>query len=94
MSKKDNVRLKELTDIDGNFKSKYPGKAGESYTLGYLEELSEWIYLHDDMNDNEKMRQLVAMEILIQDSLNANNHSTFPIKYLNSWLEKLKKRLK
>jgi hypothetical protein len=90
---KERKRLEELTDKDGNFKSKYPGEPGK-YTLGYLEELCEWLYVHDVLSNEEKVVQIMAIEDLIEKALKEGNISSFPINYIRTWSTKLKNKMK
>jgi len=92
---KEKKRLEELTDKDGNFKSKYPGDTNEGkYTLGYMEELCEWLYVHDVLSNEEKVVQIMAIEDLIEKALKEGNISSFPINYIRTWSTKLKNKMK
>lgn len=91
---KETKRLEELTDKDGNFKSKYPGGPEKGYSLGYLEELCEWLYVHDDLTNDEKLLQILVIEDLIEKSLKESNVSSFPINYIRTWSTKLTNKMK
>ena len=71
-------RLSELTDSDGYFKSVF-----DKNTIGYLEELCEFVYLGDNTTE-EKLKHILMLEELITKHL-----SKMGIGYRPTWSKKL-----
>jgi len=92
-NKKDPNRL---VTPDGGFKSEFPGGKGKGYSIGYLEEVCEWLYHHDNMTDEEKLKKILSIEKIIKDMLNSGEimGKGIPIKYIPTWSTKLNKKLK
>jgi len=79
---------------NGEFVSTFEKKDGH-VSIGYLEELMEWIYFHDNKTDDEKMEQIIAMENLVEELLNGREGEKPPlglkVNYVRTWSERLKK---
>ena len=82
--------MAKFTDKDGKFESTHKHAEGET-SIGYLEELLEWIYEHDNMSKKEKMKFTLSIEDMIEEFLNEGGLSTFKINYVRTWSIKLKK---
>lgn len=77
-----------LTDKDGNFTSSYPHGNG-SYSIGYLEDLCQWVYYHNSMNKEEKIKTILDIENIISEHLSNGNVSKMKINYKPTWSVKL-----
>ena len=86
---------KRFVGLNGEFQPTEQPKEGTS-TIKYLEELLEWIYYHDTMSNEEKMKFITGIEEQIQRNLNGGNGAAFGMKinYIPTWSTKLKKDLK
>lgn len=72
-----------LCDEDGNFVSSHPGGPGTGIiSIGYLEEVCEWLYYHNDLTPEEKRSRILLMEGQIRKHLNG-------INYIPTWSTKL-----
>ena len=86
---------KRFVGPDGGFKPTYQPKKG-TMTIGYLEELLEWLYYHDNITDEEKMQNILNIEKMIQDLLNGKGGRSMVsggITYRPTWSKRLKKDL-
>ena len=68
-----------LTDEDGGFKSEYPHEDG-NYSIGYLEDLCQWVTYHNNMTHEEKMESVLTFESIISGHL-----SEMGIHYVPTW---------
>jgi hypothetical protein len=82
---------KRFVGPDGEFQPTEQPKEGTT-TIQYLEELLEWIYYHDNMPNEEKMKFINGIEEEIQRNLNGSFGRK--INYIPTWSTKLKKDLK
>ena len=78
-----------LTDTEGNFISQYPGKADGEISIGFLEELCEWICFHDNMAENQKIETILNLESIIKNLFSGDTEgktvSKFTINYIPTW---------
>lgn len=81
---------------DGEFQPTEQPKEGTT-TIQYLEELLEWLYYHDNISDEEKMKFITGIEEQIQSLLNGGSgnkrFTSGKINYIPTWSTKLKKDL-
>jgi hypothetical protein len=56
--------MDKFTDENGNFKSNY-----DKDQLGYIIELSEWVFEHNNMSIEEKKEYLLGLEKMIDTRL-------------------------
>jgi hypothetical protein len=56
--------MDKFTDETGNFKSNY-----DKDQLGYIIELSEWVFEHNNMSIEEKKEYLLGLEKMIDTRL-------------------------
>lgn len=82
-----------LFNKDGSFKpsDKYIPTKDKHYSIGYLEELCEWIYYRDDLSDDEKMIDILNIENILKVAL--NGMVGMKIVYTPTWSVKLEKSL-
>jgi hypothetical protein len=75
--------MAKFTDENGRFKSNYePGQ------VGYLVEIMEWVYLHNNMTYDEKLDYLLKLEEAHENHLK----EVFPAgnyRWDNRWSDKL-----
>ena len=57
-----------LIDEDGYFKSDMPYGDG-SYSIGYLEDLCQFLYYNDSLTDSERLEKILGIEGVIQNLL-------------------------
>jgi hypothetical protein len=81
---------KRFVGPDGEFQPTEQPKEGTT-TIQYLEELLEWLYYHDNISNEEKMKLIIGIEEQIQKNL--NGFSSRKINYIPTWSTKLKKDL-
>lgn len=72
--------FERLNDSDGGFVSQYP-----KISIGYLEELCEWVCFHDNMTENKKIEYILGLEDQIRTHLSGGNVSKFSINYIPTW---------
>lgn len=86
---------KEITDRfvgpNGEFVSTHKLEPG-TISIGYCEELCEWIYYHNDLTNKEKTEQIDNMEGIVRNLL--NKMSSFKINYIPTWSKKLEEKIK
>lgn len=71
-----------LSNENGDFVSSFAGGPGTgSISIGYLEELCEWLYYRTDIDDEEKLAKILPMEKLIKKYLGS-------INYIPTWSKK------
>jgi len=87
MSKKDPNRL--ITK-DGKFQSEWPGSKNKKYSIGYLEDLCEWIYYHSNLTKEEKLKRILIFEKIISEMV---KEVVFNCSYVPTWSIKLEKEL-
>ncbi len=80
---------------DGEFVSTHTDIPEGHTNIGYLQELCEWLYYHNTKTDKEKLKDILAIEKIIQDLLNGNGKikdAPFGVcvKYIPTWSKKLK----
>lgn len=79
-----------LVNEDGSFKSEYNPK-----TIGYLEDLCEFVYYHDNLTINQKKEHILYIENLISKILDGSatedGRPVMGIKcnYIPTWSTKL-----
>lgn len=74
-----------LCDKDGNFISSCPGGPGTgSISIGYLEELCEWVYHYADLPKEEILNRILALEDITRKHL-----SDMGIGFIPTWSKKL-----
>ncbi len=71
---------------DGEFVPSIPKKSG-IITISYLEELCEYLYYHNNLSNEEKMKKILVIEKLIVKLLNENFNG---LKFKPTWSTKLK----
>jgi len=65
-----------LTDENGNFKSDMPHEEG-AYSLAYLEDVCQWLYYHNNLTKEEKLKRILTIEGIIQSLLKNINYIPF-----------------
>jgi hypothetical protein len=85
-----------LIDSDGEFISEFPGGSDSDGTsIGYLEDLCEWMYYHGTADNQSKLGLVLQLEDIIQEYLNGgfDHKSPMGIKcnYIPTWSKKLMK---
>jgi hypothetical protein len=84
---------KRFTGPDGEFQPTTPKKDGE-ISIGYCEELLEWLYYNDDLDDDDKLERILKIENLIQKLLKKMfAGDRYPI-YKPTWSVKLQNDMK
>lgn len=76
---------------DGSFVSAFPGYDGDSCSIGFLEELCEYVHFYSDKSDQEKLDDIIAMEELICKLLGGSYKMT--INYIPTWSIAQKKKM-
>lgn len=103
MSKKNTKKLDpaRLVGPNGEFVSSFPGNPDESIlSIGYIEELCEWVYHHNNMTSAEKLFFITGLEAVISEKFSGEDENGkikedsdlpfgFPIKYIPTWSKKL-----
>ena len=79
---------KRLSDENGDFISSYPGGDGQ-ISLGYLEELCEWLYYREDLEKEEKLTKILQMEQMMRERLGGNSFIKGGINFIPTWSTKL-----
>ncbi len=77
-----------LVGPNGEFVSSYHMDE-DTITIGYLEELCEWLYYHDALTYKQKLRRLKAIEGMIRKHLAGGHVSSMKINYIPTWSTKL-----
>jgi len=91
---KENKDPNRLIGPDGEFVSSFPGGPGSDViSIGYLEELCEWVFYHNDMPEDLKLSRILALENEIQHLLNGTEDGKpmmgIPCRYIPTWSTKL-----
>lgn len=68
---------------DGEFKPTHERQEG-TITLEYLEELLEWTYYHDNITPEEKEKNILRLEDMVEELLEPMNAN-----YIRTWSKKL-----
>ena len=90
-------KTKRFVGKDGSFKPSNPPPEGHM-SIQYLEELCEWVYYHDYLNDDEKLEHILSLERYIQKLLNGGDNDRPPVRgginYIPTWSKKLQNKSK
>lgn len=70
---------------NGEFVPTIPRKDNETISIGYLEELCEYVFYHNNKTNEEKLKEILELEKIIERLL-----SKMKIKYKPSWSVKAK----
>lgn len=93
-----------LVGPNGEFVSSFP--ANENVlTIGYIEELCEWVYHHNNMTDAEKLEYITQLEGIIAKHLSGEDETGklmsedempfgMPVNYIPTWSKKLIRKQK
>jgi hypothetical protein len=85
---------RRFTGPDGEFVSTFEKKDG-TVSIGFLEELLEWVYFHNNKEDSDKLKEIEGLENMIQKMLDGEGDGKprFGIKgtYVRTWSIRLKK---
>jgi len=76
-----------LISPDGGFQSEFPGGKGGSCSIGYLEDLCEWIYHHNNMTNKQKLKTILKIEKIIAKMV---KKMILNCDYIPTWSTKLK----
>lgn len=68
-----------LEDENGFFKSDMPH--GDGYSIGYLEDLCQWLYYRDDLTEDKRLENILNVESVIQNLLGE-------LRYVPYWSKK------
>ena len=73
-----------LNDSEGSFISQYP-----KISIGFLEELCEWVCFHNNMTEDQKIEYILGIEEQIRKHLSGETEgrkvSKFAINYIPTW---------
>jgi hypothetical protein len=78
----------KFTGPNGEFQSTYQLEPG-TVTIGYLEELLEWLFYHNNLTYDEKLEKILNIEGMIIELLNDSFAPAY-VEY-TTWSTKLKK---
>lgn len=79
-----------LVGPDGEFVSSY--KCDEdTISIGYLDELCEYTFYHNNKTDKVKLKEIKLLEGVIQDLL--NKMIVNGCKYIPTWSKKLERKI-
>ena len=76
-----------LVTPDGGFQSEFPGGKNKNYSIGYLEDLCEWVYHHDNMTNKQKLKTILKIEKIIAKMV---KRIVKNCNYIPTWSTKLK----
>jgi hypothetical protein len=66
----------------------------DTISIGYLDEVCEWIFNHPDIEKEDKLQRILALEKIIQGLLNGETLERPPLgikcRYIPTWSPKLK----
>ena len=85
---------KKLTNSKGEFVSEYPGEIGKGFSIGYLEDLCEWVYYRKDRTYEQKLEQTLGIEAIIRKMLTDGSLIEHKVNYIPTWSKKLYKKKK
>jgi hypothetical protein len=88
--KKFNENNRRFVGPDGEFASTFKKDPGK-INIGYLEELLEWLYYHDNIDNDEKLEKILSIELVISNLLNESGMFKGGVNYIPTWSVKLKK---
>ena len=88
--KRFNENDRRFTGTDGEFVSTFKNEPGKT-SIGYLEELLEWLYYHDNIDNDEKLEKILGLEEMISKFLKNSDMVRGGINYIPTWSVKLKK---
>jgi hypothetical protein len=80
-----------FVDENGFFKPSVPLPKGK-ISIGYLDELCEFVYYGDDP-DTKKMESILGLEDYIRTILNDHIVSSMDINFIPTWSKKLEKQI-
>lgn len=87
LSKLNSLTESRFVGPEGEFKPTVEREKGK-ITIQYLEELCEYLYYHNDLDNEEKLKRILEMENLIKDLLKKNFGG---MNYVPTWSKRLKK---
>jgi hypothetical protein len=79
----------KFTGPNGEFQSTHQLEPG-TVTIGYLEELLEWLFYHNNLTDDEKLEKILNIEGMIRELLK-DSFAPADVEYTPTWSTKLKK---
>lgn len=79
----------KFTGPNGEFQSTHQLEPGH-ITIGYLEEMLEWLFYHNNMSKKEKLKNILNVESMIKD-LVKSSFDPVNAEYIPTWSKKLKK---
>ena len=79
----------KFTGPNGEFQSTHQLEPGH-ITIGYLEEMLEWLFYHNNMSKKEKLENILNVESMIKD-LVKSQFDPVNAEYTPTWSKKLKK---
>ena len=79
----------KFTGPNGEFQSTHQLEPGH-ITIGYLEEMLEWLFYHNNMPKKEKLENILNIESMIKD-LVKSQFDPVNAEYTPTWSKKLKK---
>ena len=74
----------KFTGPNGEFQSTHQLEPGH-ITIGYLEEMLEWLFYHNNMPKKEKLENILNVERMIKDLVK----SEFNARYTPTWSKKI-----
>jgi len=92
ITKEEIKNAQRLFGDDGYFKSQYPGGNGQ-YSIGFLEELCEFVVCVTGLTYDEKLKQVLDLENVVRKMLNGEPGREMVkggINYIPTWSTKLK----
>ena len=78
----------KFTGTNGEFQSTQQLEPGH-ITIGYLEEMLEWLFYHNNMSKKEKLKNIINVEDMIKD-LVKSQFDPVNAEYIPTWSKKLK----
>lgn len=73
-----------LCDENGRFVSSCPGGDGVGYSIGYLEELCEWVYNYANLSKKDMLKNILDIEGITREKL-----KSMGIGFVPTWSKKL-----
>lgn len=77
---------------EGEFVSTFKKEPGK-VSIRYLEELLEWLYYHDNIENEEKLEKILGIEEMISNLLKNSGMYKGGINYVPTWSVKFKKNM-
>ena len=77
----------KFTGPNGEFQSTHQLEPGH-ITIGYLEEMLEWLFYHNNMHKKEKLKNILNVESMIKD-LVKSQFDPVNAEYIPTWSKKL-----